>query len=169
MRLDYRVPTRGLMGYRSEFLAATSGTGLLHRVFDHYGARRQAPLGRRPQGVLISNATGKAVPFALFNLQERGRLLVGPQDEVYEGMIVGIHSRANDLTVNPLKTKQLTNIRAAGSDENVQLTPAERMSLERALEFLEDDELLEVTPHHLRLRKRHLVEGERRRHQRQSA
>ena len=169
VRLDYRVPTRGLMGYRSEFMAATSGTGLLHRVFDHYGPRRQTPLGRRLQGVLISNATGKSVPFALFNLQGRGRMLVGPQEEVYEGMIVGIHSRANDLTVNPLKTKQLTNIRAAGSDENVQLTPAERMSLERALEFLEDDELLEVTPHHLRLRKRHLAEGERRRHQRQSA
>jgi len=161
VRLDYIVPARGLIGFRTEFLTATQGTGLLYSVFDHYGPLKPGEFGRRVNGVLIANGAGKALGYALFNLQERGRLFIGHGDEVYEGMIIGIHSRANDLVVNPLKGKQLTNIRAAGSDENIQLTPPIRMSLEQALEFIDDDELVEVTPGHIRLRKKLLLEHER--------
>ncbi len=163
VRLDYLIPARGLIGFRTEFLTATQGTGLLYSVFDHYGPLKPGEFGQRINGVLIANGAGKALGYALFNLQERGRLFIGHGDEVYEGMIIGIHSRANDLVVNPLKGKQLTNIRAAGSDENIQLTPPVRMSLEQALEFIDDDELVEVTPHHIRLRKKLLLEHERKR------
>ncbi len=161
VRLDYIIPARGLIGFRTEFLTATQGTGLLYSVFDHYGTFKPGTFGQRTNGVLIANGAGKALGYALFNLQERGRLFIGHGEEVYEGMIIGIHSRANDLVVNPLKGKQLTNIRAAGSDENIQLTPPIRMSLEQALEFIDDDELVEVTPNHIRLRKKLLLEHER--------
>ncbi len=168
VRLDFVAPSRGLIGFRTEFLTATSGTGLLYNVFLEYGPIKGTEYGRRASGVLVSNGAGKALAYALFNLQERGRLFVGPGDEVYEGMLVGIHSRGNDLVVNPLKAKQLTNIRAAGSDENILLTPAMRLSLEQALEFIDEDELVEVTPHAVRLRKKLLKEHERRRAERRS-
>ncbi len=163
VRLDYILPSRGLIGFRTEFLTATQGTGLLYSVFDHYGALKKGEFGNRNNGVLIANGPGKALAYALFNLQERGRLFIGHGEEVYEGMIIGIHSRSNDLVVNPLKAKQLTNIRAAGSDENILLTPPIRMSLEQALEFIDEDELVEVTPNHIRLRKKLLAEHERKR------
>jgi len=163
VRIDYVVPARGLIGVRTPFLSATQGTGLMYHVFDHYGPLRQASYGQRPSGVMIANGRGRALGYALFNLQDRGKLFVGPGDDVYEGMIVGEHSRGNDLVVNPLKAKQLTNVRAAGSDENIQLTPPTRMTLEQALEFIDDDELVEVTPEHVRLRKKLLAEGERKR------
>ncbi|MGH8161567.1 MAG: translational GTPase TypA [Gammaproteobacteria bacterium] len=163
VRLDYIVPARGLIGLRTLFLSATQGTGLLHHVFDHYAPIKAGEFGRRVNGTMISNGNGQTVAFALFNLQDRGRLFVGPGEAVYEGMIVGEHVRANDLVVNPLKAKQLTNIRAAGSDENVLLTPPSRLTLEQALEFIDDDELVEVTPHNLRMRKKTLAEGARRR------
>ena len=163
VRLDYILPSRGLIGFRTEFLTATQGTGLLYSVFDHYGALKKGDFGSRNNGVLIANGPGKALAYALFNLQERGRLFIGHGEEVYEGMIIGIHSRSNDLVVNPLKAKQLTNIRAAGSDENILLTPPIRMSLEQALEFIDEDELVEVTPNHIRLRKKLLAEHERKR------
>ena len=169
VRLDYLIPARGLIGFQTEFLTATSGTGLLYHVFDRYGPQKKGAIGARVSGVLIANATGKALAYALFNLQERGRMMVGHGDEVYEGMIVGIHSRDNDLVVNPLKAKQLTNIRAAGSDENILLTPAVRMSLEQALEFIDDDELVEVTPKSIRVRKKLLLEHERKRASRKEA
>ena len=169
VRLDFVAPSRGLIGFRTEFLTATSGTGLMYNVFLEYGPVKGAEYGRRASGVLVANGTGKALAYALFNLQERGRLFVGPGDEVYEGMLVGIHSRGNDLVVNPLKGKQLTNIRAAGSDENILLTPALRLSLEQALEFIDDDELVEVTPHAVRLRKKLLKEHERRKAERRGA
>ncbi len=169
VRLDYIMPARGLIGFRTEFLTATQGTGLLYSVFDHYGPLKRAEYGQRKNGVLIANGPGKALAYALFNLQERGRLFIGPGEEVYEGMIIGLHSRDNDLVVNPLKAKQLTNIRAAGSDENILLTPPIRMTLEQALEFIDDDELVEVTPHHVRLRKKLLLEHERKRASRASA
>ena len=162
-RLDYRIPTRGLIGFRTEYLTATSGTGLIYHVFDGYAPYVPAELGQRINGVLISTVAGKALAYALFNLQDRGRLMIGHGEEVYEGMVVGIHSRGNDLVVNPTKAKQLTNIRAAGSDENLVLTPAVRLSLEQALEFIDDDELVEVTPSSIRLRKKHLKESDRRR------
>ena len=154
VRLDYVIPTRALIGFRTEFLTATSGTGLMHHVFDHYGPAKKGAIAARPNGVMLANQAGKATGFSLFNLQERGRMIIGPQTEVYEGMIVGIHSRDNDLVVNVIKGKQLTNIRASGSDENIILTPPVQFSLEQALEFIEDDELVEVTPHYLRLRKK---------------
>jgi len=163
VRLDYILPSRGLIGFRTEFLTATQGTGLLYSVFDHYGPLKKGDFGSRNNGVLIANGPGKALAYALFNLQERGRLFIGHGEEVYEGMIIGIHSRSNDLVVNPLKAKQLTNIRAAGSDENILLTPPIRMSLEQALEFIDEDELVEVTPNHIRLRKKLLAEHERKR------
>lgn len=163
VRLDYQILTRALIGFRTEFLTATSGTGLMHHVFDHYGPAKKGTLAQRQNGVLISNLAGKATAFSLFNLQERGRMLIGPQVDVYEGMIVGIHSRDNDLVVNVIKGKQLTNIRAAGSDENIILTPAIQFSLEQALEFINEDELVEVTPQFLRLRKKMLKEHERKR------
>jgi GTP-binding protein len=169
VRLDYLIPARGLIGFQTEFLTATSGTGLIYHVFDHYGTVKKGAIGNRINGVLIANGAGKALAYSLFNLQERGRLLVGPGDAVYEGMVVGIHSRDNDLVVNPLKAKQLTNIRAAGSDENILLTPPVRMSLEQALEFIDDDELVEVTPKSIRIRKKLLLEHERKRASRKSA
>lgn len=163
VRLDYVIPSRGLIGFRTEFLTATQGTGLLHSVYSHYGPIKPGEYGQRVNGVLISNSMGKALGYALFNLQERGRLLIGHGEDVYEGCIVGIHSRNNDLVVNPLKAKQLTNIRAAGTDENILLIPPVRMSLEQALEFIDDDELVEVTPNHIRLRKKQLRAHERKR------
>jgi len=167
VRLDYVIPSRGLIGFQTEFMTLTSGSGLIYHVFDRYGPARQGGIAPRKNGTLISNSTGKALGYALFNLQERGRLFVKPGDSVYEGQVVGIHSRHNDLTVNPLKAKQLTNIRAAGSDENILLTPPIVFSLEQALEFIEDDELVEVTPTAIRVRKRHLHEHERKRAARQ--
>jgi GTP-binding protein len=161
VRLDFIIPARGLIGFRTEFLTATQGTGLLYNVFDHYAPVRGGSFGQRINGVLIANGPGKALAYALFNLQDRGRLFIGHGEEVYEGMIIGIHSRDNDLVVNPLKAKQLTNIRAAGTDENIQLTPPIRMTLEQALEFIDDDELVEVTPKSIRLRKKLLKEHER--------
>ena len=162
VRLDYTIPARGLIGFQTEFRTLTSGAGLMHHVFDRYARTKNMTLASRGNGSMISNAAGKAVAYGLFNLQERGRLMVQPGEPVYEGQIVGIHARDNDLTVNPTKTKQLTNIRAAGRDENILLTPALRLTLEQALEFIEDDELVEVTPHFIRLRKRFLKEHERR-------
>jgi GTP-binding protein len=150
-------------------LTATSGTGLIYHVFEKYDRYIQETLGQRNNGVLISMVNGKALAYALFNLQERGRLMIGHGEEVYEGMIIGINSRQNDLCVNPTKAKQLTNIRAAGSDENIVLTPAIRYSLEQALEFIDDDELLEVTPTSIRLRKKFLTEVERKRDSRMRA
>ncbi len=161
VRLDYMIPTRGLIGFRSEFLTATSGSGLMYHAFDHYGPRAPGNLGQRVNGVLVSMATGKALGYALFNLQERGRLFADHGMEVYEGMVIGIHSRANDLAVNPLKAKQLNNIRAAGSDENIVLTPPIRTTLEYSIEFINDDELVEVTPRSIRIRKKILKEHER--------
>jgi len=169
VRLDYVVPSRGLIGFQSEFMTLSSGTGLIYHVFNHYGPRLEGDIGQRKKGVLISNATGKALAYALFNLQERGKLMVGHAEAVYEGMVVGIHSRENDLVVNPLKAKQLTNIRAAGTDENLILTKPVRLTLERALEFIDDDELVEVTPKNIRIRKKFLLEHERKRASRSSA
>jgi len=163
VRLDFTIPSRGLIGFRTEFLTATQGTGLIYSVFDHYAAVKPGDFGNRLNGVLIANGVGKAVAFAIFNLQERGRMFVGHGDEVYEGMVIGIHSRDNDLVVNPLKGKQLTNVRASGTDEAIALTPPIRMSLEQALEFIGEDELLEVTPKSLRVRKKFLLEHERKR------
>jgi len=161
VRLDYVVPARGLIGLRTGFLTATSGTGLIYHSFSHYGPLTQGAIAPRNNGVMISNTQGKSLGYSLFTLQERGRLFVSPGDDVYEGMVVGLHSRNNDLVVNPTKAKQLNNIRAAGNDENILLTPPQRMSLEQALEFIEDDELVEVTPKVIRLRKRYLKEHER--------
>ncbi|KPK47249.1 MAG: GTP-binding protein TypA, partial [Thiotrichales bacterium SG8_50] len=156
------------IGFRSEFLTATQGSGLLYSIFDHYGPIKGGELKGRQNGVLISNGVGESVAYALWNLQERGRMFIGPGEEMYEGMIIGIHSRDNDLVVNAMKGKQLTNIRAAGSDEAIILTPAIQLTLERAIEFIEDDELVEVTPHHIRLRKRFLKESDRKRAERAS-
>nr|VFJ51499.1 MAG: GTP-binding protein [Candidatus Kentron sp. DK] len=163
VRLDYTIPARGTIGLRTEFLTATSGTGLFYHTFSHYAPAVSAEIGQRTNGVLISNGQGVSLGYALFNLQERGRLLIGPGEEVYEGMIVGIHTRANDLVVNPFKAKQLTNIRAAGSDENILLTPPVRLTLEQALEFIDDDELVELTPKYIRVRKKLRKEYERKR------
>jgi GTP-binding protein len=163
VRLDYFIPSRGLIGFRSEFLTISSGTGLMYHAFERYGPRIAATLGGRLNGVLVSMATGKSLAYALFNLQERGRLFIGHATDVYEGMIIGIHSRGNDLSVNPLKAKQLTNIRAAGSDENILLSPPVRLTLEYALEFIDDDELVEVTPKSIRIRKKLLREHDRKR------
>ena len=168
-RLDYRIPTRGIIGFRTEYLTATSGTGLLYHVFEKYDRYIDETIGQRNNGVIISMANGKALAYALFNLQERGRLMIGHGEPVYEGIIIGINSRRTDLMVNPTKAKQLTNIRAAGSDENIVLSPPVRFSLEQALEFIDDDELLEVTPHNIRLRKKLLTEVERKREARARA
>ena len=167
VRLDYYIPARGLIGFRTEFLTATSGAGLLYHTFECFAPRKPGVIGNRNNGVLISNGAGKALAYALFNLQERGRLFVGHADEVYEGMVVGIHSRDNDLVVNPLKAKQLNNIRAAGNDENLLLIPTIDYDLEQALEFIADDELVEITPTAIRVRKRFLKEPDRRREERQ--
>ena len=163
VRLDFLIPARGLIGFRTEFMTATQGTGLIYSVFDHYGPVKTGDYGQRMNGVLISNGKGKAVAFSLFNLQERGRMFLDHNDEVYEGMIIGIHTRSNDLVVNVLKGKQLTNVRASGTDEAISLTPPIKQSLEQALEFIDDDELVEVTPHYIRLRKKILTENERKR------
>ncbi|MBT3504169.1 MAG: translational GTPase TypA [Piscirickettsiaceae bacterium] len=163
VRLDFIIPSRGLIGFRTEFLTATQGTGLIFSVFDHYAPVKVGDFGKRMNGVLIANGMGKAVAFSIFNLQERGRMFIGHNDDVYEGMVIGIHSRDNDLVVNPLKGKQLTNVRASGTDEAINLTPPIRMSLEQALEFIGEDELLEVTPTSLRVRKKFLLEHERKR------
>jgi GTP-binding protein len=168
VRLDYIIPARGLIGFRTDFLTMTSGTGLLYSIFDRYGPYLNVSIGQRNNGVMISNGQGKALGYALFNLQERGKLMIGHGEEVYEGMIIGIHSRNNDLVVNPLKAKQLTNIRAAGTDENIILTPPIRFSLEQALEFIDDDELVEVTPNAIRVRKKFLKEHERKRASREA-
>jgi GTP-binding protein len=169
IRLDYKIPTRGLIGFRTEYLTATSGTGLIYHVLDNYAPRVAGAIAQRINGTLVSMVQGKALAYALFNLQERGKLFIGHGAPVYEGMIIGIHKRDNDLVVNPTKAKQLTNIRAAGTDENLILTPPLNYSLEQSLEFLDDDELLEVTPHNLRLRKRLLTETDRKRETRQKA
>jgi GTP-binding protein len=163
VRLDYIIPTRGLIGFHTEFLSATSGTGLIYHVYDHYGPYVEGHIGKRAQGVLIANCQGTARGFALFNLQERGKMFIVPQTPCYEGMIVGIHARDNDLVVNVTKEKQLTNVRASGTDENIVLTPPIRLSLEQALEFIDNDELVEVTPESIRLRKKALLEHERKR------
>ena len=169
VRLEYMMPSRGLIGFQTEFMTATSGTGLLYHVFDHYGPVKKGDIGQRINGVMISMVAGKALGYALFNLQDRGRLFIDHGTEVYEGMIIGIHSRDNDLVVNPTKAKQLTNIRAAGTDENILLTPPIRFSLEQALEFIDDDELVEVTPKTIRIRKKLLLEHERKKASRSSA
>lgn len=163
VRLTFMIPSRGLIGFRSLFLTMTSGTGIMTSIFDHYGPVKEGEVVSRINGVLVSMVTGKALGYALWNLQERGRLSIDPNIEVYEGMILGIHSRSNDLAVNPTKGKQLTNVRASGSDENIQLTPPVRFTLEQALDFIEDDELVEVTPNFIRLRKKLLKENERKR------
>ncbi|GGO88078.1 GTP-binding protein [Marinobacterium nitratireducens] len=163
VRLTFMMPSRGLIGFRSLFLTMTSGTGILTSIFDHYGPVKEGEVVSRNNGVLVSMVTGKALGYALWNLQERGRLCIDPNIDVYEGMILGIHSRSNDLAVNPTKGKQLTNVRASGTDENIQLTPPVRFTLEQALDFIEDDELVEVTPQHIRIRKKLLKENERKR------
>ena len=163
VRIDFVIPSRGLIGFQTEFMTMTSGSGLLYHTFDHYGPYKGGIIGKRKNGVLIANANGKALTNALFNLQERGRLFIGHGVEVYEGMVIGIHSRDNDLTVNALKGKQLTNVRASGTDEAQTLVPPIKMSLEQALEFIDDDELVEVTPESIRIRKKLLTENERKR------
>ena len=163
IRLDYIMPARGLIGFRSEFLTMTSGTGILTSIFDHYGPVKVGEVQSRTNGVLISNVKGKTLAYALFNLQERGRLTIEANVDVYEGQVVGIHSRGNDLTVNPTKAKQLTNVRASGTDEATILSPHIKMTLEQALEFIEDDEMVEVTPNFIRVRKKLLLENERKR------
>jgi GTP-binding protein len=166
VRLEYVVPTRGLIGFHTEFLSSTSGTGILNHVFDHYGPCKKNVASERQRGVLISNQDGKALGYALFNLQERGQMMIEHGTEVYEGMVVGLNSRDDDMVVNVIKGKQLTNIRAAGTDENIVLTPPIRHTLEQALEFINDDELVEVTPKFLRIRKRFLKETDRRKSER---
>jgi len=163
VRIDFVIPSRGLIGFQTEFMTMTSGSGLLYHSYDHYGPYKGGIIGKRKNGVLIANANGKALTNALFNLQERGRLFIGHGVEVYEGMVIGIHSRDNDLTVNALKGKQLTNVRASGTDEAQTLVPPIKMSLEQALEFIDDDELVEVTPESIRIRKKLLTENERKR------
>jgi GTP-binding protein len=163
VRLTFMMPSRGLIGFRSQFMTMTSGTGIMTSVFDHYGPVKAGDVISRHNGVLVSMVTGKALGYALFNLQERGRLFIDPNVEVYEGMVLGIHSRNNDLVINPTKGKQLTNVRASGTDENIVLTPPIKYSLEQALDFIEDDELVEVTPAAIRIRKKLLKENERKR------
>ncbi len=166
VRLEYMMPSRGLIGFQTDFRTMTSGTGLMYHVFDHYGAVVDKALAQRALGVLISNGEGEALAYSLFTLQERGRLFIGHGDSIYEGQVIGIHTRDNDLVVNPLKGKKLTNMRASGKDENVVLSPPIRFTLEQAMEFIDDDELVEVTPSNIRLRKRHLKETDRRRSER---
>jgi len=163
VRLDCIAPSRGLIGFRPEFLSISRGTGLMYHAFDHYGPRVTGQLGERQNGVLVSMAKGRSLAYALFNLQERGRLFIGPGVDVYEGMVIGIHSRQNDLNVNPLKAKKLTNVRAAGTDENILLTNPIETTLEYAIEFINDDELVEVTPQAIRIRKKSLLAQERKR------
>lgn len=163
VRLEFIIPARGLIGFRSEFMTMTSGGGILTHVFDHYGPIKVGEVAIRSNGVLISNTKGKTLAYSLFTLQDRGRLFIGPNIDVYEGQVVGLHSRSNDLTVNPTKAKQLTNVRASGTDEALTLSPRVLHTLEQALEFIEDDELVEVTPESIRIRKKLLKENERRR------
>ena len=163
IRMDFNMPSRGLIGFRTEFMTLTSGTGLMYHSFDCYGPYKGGTIGQRMNGVLISNATGKAAGYAIFSLQERGRMFISHAEEVYEGQVIGIHSRSNDLTVNCLKGKQLTNVRASGTDEAINLVPPIRYALEQALEFIDDDELVEVTPKSVRMRKRYLDPHERKR------
>src|SRR5690554_486678 len=163
VRIDFSVPSRGLIGFQTEFMTLTSGSGLMYKTFDHYGPHKGGKIGQRVNGVLISNATGKALTYALFNLQERGKLMASHGDEVYEGQIIGVHNRGNDLTVNCLKGKQLTNVRASGTDDALTLSPPIRLTLEQALEFIDDDELVEITPKSIRIRKRLLTENDRKR------
>ncbi|MFY2510044.1 translational GTPase TypA [Vibrio pectenicida] len=163
VRMDFVMPSRGLIGFQTEFMTLTSGSGLLYHTFDHYGPHKGGNIGQRINGVLVANAAGKALTNALFNLQERGRMFIGHGVEVYEGMVIGIHSRDNDLTVNALKGKQLTNVRASGTDDAQVLTPPIIMTLEQALEFIDDDELVEVTPESIRIRKKFLTESDRKR------
>ncbi|MEK6246251.1 MAG: translational GTPase TypA, partial [Pseudomonadota bacterium] len=168
VRLDYRIPARGLIGFQGEFMTLTRGTGVMSHVFDEY-APVKGEMAERRNGVLVSQDDGVAVAYAIWKLQERGRMFVSPGEPVYEGMIVGIHSRDNDLTVNPIRTKQLTNIRASGKDEAIDLVPPIGLTLEYAVEFIADDELVEITPKSIRLRKRHLQEHDRRRADRAAA
>ncbi len=163
VRMDFVMPSRGLIGFQTEFMTLTSGSGLIYHTFDHYGPMKPGIIGQRKNGVLISNATGKALTYALFNLQERGRLFSEHADEVYEGQVIGIHNRSNDLTVNCLKGKQLTNVRASGTDDAQVLSPPIKYTLEQALEFIDDDELVEVTPVSIRIRKKLLTENDRKR------
>jgi GTP-binding protein len=163
IRLEFIVPSRGLIGFRGLFLTLTSGSGIMTSIFDHYGPVKAGEVVSRQNGVLVSMVAGKTLAYALFNLQDRGRLFLGHGTEVYEGQIIGIHSRDNDLVVNPTKAKQLTNIRAAGTDEALTLTPPIKHTLEQALEFIEEDELVEVTPKSIRIRKKLLKEHERKR------
>ena len=169
VRLEYRIPARGLIGFQGEFMTLTRGTGLMSHVFDDYGPVRAGDVGERRNGVLVSQDDGEAVAYALWKLQERGRMFVSPGDKLYEGMIIGIHSRDNDLVVNPVREKKLTNVRAAGKDEHIDLVPPIQLTLESAVEFIADDELVEVTPLSIRLRKRFLKEHERKRAQREAA
>jgi len=163
VRLDFSIPSRGMIGFQTDFMTMTSGSGLIYHVFDKYAPRKNKSFGQRKNGVLISNGTGKALGFAIFNLQDRGKMMISPTQMVYEGQVVGIHSRENDLTVNPLKGKQLTNVRASGKDDAIALVPPIKHTLESALEFIDDDELVEITPESIRVRKRFLLEHERKR------
>jgi GTP-binding protein len=163
VRLDYLIPARGLIGFHTDFMTLTSGTGIIAHVFDHYAPKKSGDMGKRKNGVLISNQNGKVAAYALWNLQARGRMIIPPQIDVYEGMIIGIHTRDNDLVVNAIKGKQLTNMRASGSDEAVKLTPPIEFSLEQAIDFIENDELVEITPKNIRIRKKYLKEHERKR------
>jgi GTP-binding protein len=168
IRLDYIIPSRGLIGFQTDFLTLTSGAGLIYHVFDKYALRKKRDFGQRQNGVLVSMASGKALAYALFNLQERGRLMICHAQTVYEGLVVGIHSRENDLVVNPLKGKQLTNVRASGKDDAILLVPPVKLTLESALEFINDDELVEITPKTIRIRKTYLKEHERKRASREA-
>ena len=169
VRLEYMIPARGLIGFQTEFRTLTAGTGLMFHVFDHYGPKSEGVIGKRSNGVMISNGSGPAPAYALYGLQDRGRMLIDAGVQIYEGQLVGIHAKDNDLTVNALRAKQLTNIRAAGKDDALTLTPPVKLSLEQALEFIDDDELVEVTPKDIRLRKKHLTENDRKRASRQAA
>lgn len=169
VRLDFVIPSRGLIGFQTDFMTMTSGSGLIYHVFDKYDVKKDKSFGQRKNGVLISNGTGKSLGFAIFNLQERGKMMISPTQMVYEGQVVGIHSRDNDLTVNPLKGKQLTNVRASGKDDAIALVPPVKHTLESALEFIDDDELVEITPESIRIRKRFLLEHERKRASRESS
>jgi len=169
IRLEYLIPARGLIGFRGQFLTLTSGSGILASTFDHYGAVKAGEVSHRQNGVLVSMASGTALAYSLETLQERGKLFLAPQDPIYEGQLVGIHTRDNDLVVNPTKAKKLDNMRASGKEESVQLTPALRFTLEQALEFIDDDELVEVTPKSIRLRKKLLSENDRKRDARSKA
>jgi GTP-binding protein len=169
VRLEYRIPARGLIGFQGEFMTLTRGTGLMSHVFDDYGPVRTGEVGERRNGVLVSQDDGEAVAYALWKLQERGRMFVSPGDKLYEGMIIGINSRDNDLVVNPVREKKLTNVRASGKDEHIDLVPPIVLTLESAVEFIADDELVEITPQSIRLRKRFLKDTERKRAQREAA